>query len=726
MRTDHVTYQLATRVSLAGLILQFILAVTVLVFGIAGGDQVMRAVGEYMLLGLPVWATLLLLFHQHKLERIEAIEASELIERSGGTGSIFELGEDDLNVAARRLRWMHRILVPIVSLALAGGFIALGLFRYNFFQLRLNPPALEGDAAAAELQLLSPTLAGWGLAVTAAIAVIGFIFSRYVSGMSREPAWANLRAAAATMVGASIANAALAIGLGLLKFGNPGMMRGLAWVLPILILILGLEIAVNFILNIYRPRRPGEIPRPAFDSRILSLFAAPDSVIKSISDAINYQFGFEVTSSWAYRLFSRQVLPLVLFCVGLLLVLNCVAIVAPYERAVVTRFGQLVRIDESGQPMVFTSGLVWRLPWERVERYPVYRIHEFAVGTEPKEDARAILWDRAHTATSEDLIIVAPMRDVEGMDYGSDEENVVASNYSVLNALVPIQFQIREGIDEDGQPELLNYINFVDGDERTREILLQEIAARVITEYLATKAIDHVLSEERSTLAFEIQHALQAELDRKKSGIEIVFVGVSGIHPPLGNDEVKVAEAFEEVLQAREERETAIEEARTEAIQTLASVAGNEQLARQIADRITEYEQRKSRVGAGMDDAEIARIDPQLVDMRTEIEAFLVSAGGDAAVELLRAQEFRWTRAHAEEINYIQQMAQLEPFRRAPRYYIHREYLNRLAKLVTDSNVLRVYVTPGEGHIRVRADLTEDATTLGIGDQLAGEAAKFN
>lgn len=726
MRTDHVTYQLATRVSLAGLVLQLILGLTVLIFGIAAGDQVTRVVGEYMLLGLPVWATLLLLFHQHKLERIEAIEVSELAERTAGTGSIFELGDDDLNVAARRLRWMHRILVPIMSLVLAGAFIGLGLFRYNFFQLRLNPPAIEGEAAAAELQLMSPTAAGWGLAVAAAFAIIAFIFSRYVSGMSREPAWANLRAAAAALVGSSLACAALAVGLGMLKFGNPVVMRALALVLPVLIVVLGAEILVNFILNIYRPRRPGEVPRPAFDSRILSLFAAPDSVIKSISDAINYQFGFEVTSSWAYRLFSRQVLPLVLFCVGLLVLLNCMAIVAPYERAVITRFGQLVRLDENGEPRVFDSGLVWRLPWERVERYPVYRIHEFAVGTEPKEDAKAILWDRAHTATSEDLIIVAPMRDVSADDFGGDEENVVASNYSVLNALVPIQFQIRGGNDANGRPELLNYIQFVDGDDRVRESLLEEIAARVITEHLAKKSIDEVLSVQRSQLAFEIQDALQARLDSLRSGIEIVFVGVSGIHPPLGNDEAKVAEAFEQVLQAREERETAIEEARTEAIRTLASVAGNEQMAQNIADRIAEYEQRRSRLGSSVSEEELAARDPDLAGMRAEIETLLVNAGGQAAVELLRAQEFRWTRGLSEEVNYIRQTAQMEPFRLAPRLYVHREYLNRLSGVLAKNPMLRVYITPVEGFREYRLDMTEDPTTLGVGDAIAGEAAKFN
>ena len=74
--------------------------------------------------------------------------------------------------------------------------------------------------------------------------------------------------------------------------------------IPIFMFAVAAEIVINFVLNLYRPRLHGESPRPAFDSKTLSMFASPDSLVRSINEAINYQFGFDITSSWGYQLFT--------------------------------------------------------------------------------------------------------------------------------------------------------------------------------------------------------------------------------------------------------------------------------------------------------------------------------------------------------------------------------------------------------------------------------------
>ena len=40
-------------------------------------------------------------------------------------------------------------------------------------------------------------------------------------------------------------------------------------------------------------------------------FAAPDSLVRSINEAVNYQFGFDLTSTWGYQLLVRSALKLV-------------------------------------------------------------------------------------------------------------------------------------------------------------------------------------------------------------------------------------------------------------------------------------------------------------------------------------------------------------------------------------------------------------------------------
>ena len=57
------------------------------------------------LCGTIVWISLVVVFHQHRLERLEALEQDELAAERGGDAGIFEEGDTD--VASRRLRQMH-------------------------------------------------------------------------------------------------------------------------------------------------------------------------------------------------------------------------------------------------------------------------------------------------------------------------------------------------------------------------------------------------------------------------------------------------------------------------------------------------------------------------------------------------------------------------------------------------------------------------------------------
>ena len=50
------------------------------------------------------------------------------------------------------------------------------------------------------------------------------------------------------------------------------------------------------------PRISGDQSRAAYDSRGLSLLATPDNFVRSINDAVNYQFGFDITSPRGYQL----------------------------------------------------------------------------------------------------------------------------------------------------------------------------------------------------------------------------------------------------------------------------------------------------------------------------------------------------------------------------------------------------------------------------------------
>jgi len=129
--------------------------------------------------------------------------------------------------------------------------------------------------------------------------------------------------------------------------------------------VLGFEVFLNFVLDVYRPRKAGELPRPALDSRILGFAAAPDRVAASISEAINYQFGYNVTSSWLYQLLARWVLALVVFGGLVLWLMSSFAVIQPHQSGIVLRFGNYQR--------TIGPGLHVKAPWpiDTVE-VPVY------------------------------------------------------------------------------------------------------------------------------------------------------------------------------------------------------------------------------------------------------------------------------------------------------------------------------------------------------------------
>ena len=70
MRTDHLAYQQATRVAGFGLLLQLAIGLVMLVYGVVFADSTFTIASMPVLCGLIVWAALIVVFHQHRLERV--------------------------------------------------------------------------------------------------------------------------------------------------------------------------------------------------------------------------------------------------------------------------------------------------------------------------------------------------------------------------------------------------------------------------------------------------------------------------------------------------------------------------------------------------------------------------------------------------------------------------------------------------------------------------------
>src|SRR5690606_10798683 len=190
-----------------------------------------------------------------------------------------------------------------------GILLYLNSQSYQSGQLEAN---ILGEGARDNIAVVSVVLIVLGF--------VAFLVARYVAGMTKVREWTLLRGGASYLMGAVLIAVLLLAGAVAAYFGNLGVLTVMALVIPGLMALLGLEIALGFVLGMYRPRRPGEINRPAFDSRVFGLLTRPESLGKIINETINYQFGFEISRSWFYRLIAKAITPLLV--VGMLVLIG--------------------------------------------------------------------------------------------------------------------------------------------------------------------------------------------------------------------------------------------------------------------------------------------------------------------------------------------------------------------------------------------------------------------
>ena len=179
--------------------------------------------------------------------------------------------------------------------------------------------------------------------------------------MSKQAEWKPLRAGGSLLLGASILCFALAIALGWAFFNFFWIINIIQWFIPVLLIVLGTETALNIIMDIYRPRLEGQYSRAAFDSRLLGIINEPGEILHTAAGAIDYQFGFKVSETWFYKLLGQTFIPLLLFAIIVLYLMSTIVVVGPNEQAIIENFGN--PLDSDGSVNIKGPGITKKLPW---------------------------------------------------------------------------------------------------------------------------------------------------------------------------------------------------------------------------------------------------------------------------------------------------------------------------------------------------------------------------
>ncbi|WPN60829.1 protease modulator HflK [Pseudomonas sp. P9_31] len=403
-------------------------------------------------------------------------------------------------ISQRWLRLLGQIGAPTLWL---GGWALLTLYSIEQVWSLALPPAMLGSAASVgaalslllafgllvlERQLAQENVAQWpeagSLAQLTRVAIIGLVLSALCLLFGSETSVWPVR---------------LAVLIGLL----PGLVA--------------VELLLRAVLSLFSPRREQLEPALLARSFVADMLRWPPQPLLALQHEIHNRFGIDLRQIWAFTYMRRAFLPVLAVVATVGWSLTGIHEIPLQGRGIYERFGKPVE--------VFGPGLHTGLPWPlgRVLSVENGVVHELAtsvgetsapVEAEPADGpAPAIanrLWDASHV---------------------NDKSQVIASSradkqsFQIVN--MDVRFVYRIGLSD--QAALAATYNSADVPT-----LIRSTASRILVHDFASRTLDGLLGEDRVGLAEEIGRAVQADLQKLDSGVEILATVVEAIHPPAG------------------------------------------------------------------------------------------------------------------------------------------------------------------------------------------------
>ncbi|MEX2213247.1 MAG: SPFH domain-containing protein [Phycisphaeraceae bacterium] len=665
MAHDQQTYGRGTWASLLGLGIQLAMAIGLLLasFWIEDtrwpvGTIALYAMAWYAFAAVPIWSILAIIFNEHRRERIEALEQEELSRRDKASAQLFQEQGDDLAISKRRLATLYKWGVRVVAWNIATFLIAIGsiLVSKALFFVRGDAGAMPMPAAVNTAVLM---------ALFAGVGFVAFTVSRYHAGMTKVREWQPLRGGAGHLMGVGLMAGLLLVASLFAHFESIGLFKLMAVIVPFMLILLGAEIIFSMLLAMYSPRKPGEIPRLPFDSRLLGWLISPESIGKIVSETLTYQFG--ISRSWFYQLLKRAMIWLIIFGAGILILVSCIVVVPPEGQAIITTFGS---INGEGEDAVKGPGLYLKLPWPISEAHilPTGRVREFSVGSvrETIKLEQPILWTSEHG--KEEFLIAAPSALVTRAVGAPVEDNPDTPGMNLVGAEIVVSYRI---------VDLLKYVQAAVEPHQ----LLTTLADRQVTVYFASHDIDTLIARGSIEGGGVLQKLIQQDADRLGLGVKIINVVLPTIHPPQAE---QVAERFLDQVNALQESESRIEKAQQEATEIYASVAGSRTNALAIRSLIAEFNVISTNVdelrrAAPLDQAAVDAAIAQRDAKELEIADLITKSPGMAAQMIYASRAVRWELVNSERAKAAAFASELKAYQNAKNYYSAKLYLEVLA-----------------------------------------------
>ncbi|MBR0458683.1 MAG: hypothetical protein IJJ26_05570, partial [Victivallales bacterium] len=403
-----------------------------------------------------------------------------------------------------------------------------------------------------------------------------------------------------------------------------------------IVIVLAIELILSVIIEFYRPRMPGEEERPLPESRILALFTEPGGIARNVAASLDYQFGFDVSEAWFYHFLERTVVPLLVIMALTLWLQTCLVVVSTEENGIMERFGKVVSMEP------LPPGLYFKLPspFERLNRFPVERIqsitingHDIVEEHEEEEEAKAdehddghghnqkpekknkeeeervVLWSTSHDDHEQPFIVAMKQ---EAQQVAKEGAGAPPLSIGLMAAHIPMYYKVRS-------KDFYNYYYKHNNPGKT----LRNIATRELLSFMAQSDFTEVLGGRRHEAGKILQNRIQKIADEMELGVDIVFVSLAGLHPP-----VSVGSAYDNVEAAQETKHQQILLAKAYAA---GSAPAAQSVRASLINQAEAYKQDRIRVSS----AEAERFDrqlkgylaaPRIFKLNTYLDEFLTSS----------------------------------------------------------------------------------------------------
>ena len=533
----------AENLSIASLLLNLLFFFLAIFFDKFSGSSAVGVVGWLYLGSLPIWLVLIIQFRQKRLAEQESFEAQEYrrLNKEGRAVSVFDNEIDsELLIQQRRLEWIEKWLLPTCAIIVSAYLITIGIWQWSIVkEVKLS---LAGDMSlktGMDLGKTIVTLAGMG--------IISFLLSCYTVGMSRQDVWRPLRSGGIYMFAGTISSLIVAGALAGTAFSYYKPLIIIGKVLVGFILLLGIEMALLVTLDIFRPRIKGQYQQTSFESRLLGIFGGSGSFFRTASHALDYQFGFKVSETWFYRLLEKYIAMLLIIDLAILYLATSFCIVPTGSKGVCERWGAPMNLDEP-----WSAGMHFKLPYpiEQVRIFPVSETKIVDVGYERKDspvnpvtgqkmhDYTPVLWTIDHWKQEYPFLVPAKKA---GMD--ENDSDAVNNLFDKLVVAVVFQYHI-----EDIKKYAYQSGSFIEPAS-----VISKLCERAVLHYCSQNDIEQILGPGRDLTAKNFKKNINETLNNYGVGVKVDFVGIKSVHPP-----VKVAESFEKVISALQQKQTSI------------------------------------------------------------------------------------------------------------------------------------------------------------------------